>query len=64
MTRLEKAITKLRLLPKKEQNRFAALVLDEALWEEAFERTKDKLDTLGKSVLKEIRQGKFKSMNG
>jgi hypothetical protein len=64
MTRLEKAIAKLKLLPKKEQNRFAALVLDEALWDEAFERTKDKLDKLGKSVLDEIKQGKFKSMNG
>ena len=63
MTRLEKAIIKLRLLPKKEQNRFAAMVLDEAIWQEAFERTATKLDKLGKLVLEEIREGKFKSMN-
>ena len=63
MTRLEKAITQLFLLPKKEQNRFANMVLDEAVWQEAFTRTQSKLDKLGKSVLEEIRQGKFKSMD-
>ena len=63
MSILEKAIIQLRLLPKKEQNRFAAMVLDEALWQEAFDRTQTKLDKLGKSVLEEIKAGKFKSMN-
>ena len=64
MTQLEQAIKKLRLLPKKDQNCFAAMVLDEAVWQETFERTKTKLDKLGKSVLEEIREGKFKNMNG
>ena len=63
MSILEKAIIRLRLLPKKEQNRFAAMVLDEVVWQEAFERTQTKLDKLGKSVLGEIRAGKFKSMS-
>jgi hypothetical protein len=64
MSILERAIVQLRLLPKKEQNRFAAMVLDEAVWQEAFERTQIKLDKLGKSVLEDIRSGKFKSMKG
>ena len=64
MTRLEQAIKKLKFLPKKDQNRFAEMVLDEVVWQQTFERTKNKLDKLGKSVLEEIHQGKFKSMNG
>lgn len=64
MSIIEKAIIQLRLLPKKEQTRFANMVLDEAVWQEAFDRTQTKLDKLGKSVLEEIRKGKFKSMNG
>ena len=62
MTRLEQAIRKLKLLPKKDQNHFAAMVLDEVVWQETFERTKSQLDKLGKSVLEEIHRGKFKRM--
>jgi hypothetical protein len=64
MTRLERAIEKLKQLSKKEQNLFASMVLNEAVWQETFERSGDKLDKLGKSVLAEIREGKFKRMPG
>lgn len=64
MTRLERAIEKLKHLSKKEQNLFASIVLNEAVWQETFERSGDKLDKLGKSVLAEIREGKFKRMPG
>lgn len=64
MTRLERAIEKLKQLSKKEQNLFASMVLNEAVWQETFERSSDKLDKLGKSVLAEIQAGKFKRMPG
>ena len=64
MTRLERAIEKLKQLSKKEQNLFASMVLNEAVWQETFERSGDKLDKLGKSVLAEIQEGKFKRMHG
>ena len=60
---LEKAIKKLKNLPDKEQNRFAALVLDNVMWDELFSRTRDKLDLLGKEVLQEIKAGKFKKLD-
>ncbi len=63
MTRLlEKAINRLKQLPDAEQNRFANIVLDEITWQQLFEQTQDKLDTLGAEVLKEIKQGKFKKI--
>jgi hypothetical protein len=60
---LEKAIEKLKNLPAKEQNRFASIVLDDIIWQEAFENTADKLDQLGKEVLKEIKAGKFRKID-
>ncbi|MCG3167789.1 MAG: hypothetical protein POELPBGB_03584 [Bacteroidia bacterium] len=62
MTRIEKAIEKLKHLPKKDQNRFAEMVLDEVIWQETFRKTANKLDELGKSILEEIQKGKFKRM--
>lgn len=62
MTRIEQAIEKLKHLPKKDQNHFATMVLDEAIWQETFERTANKLDKLGTLVLEEIKNGKFKRM--
>ncbi|MEO8149422.1 MAG: hypothetical protein ABI723_17385 [Bacteroidia bacterium] len=63
MTRIELAFEKLKRLPKKDQNRFADMVLDETMWQETFERSRSKLDKLGKTVLDEIMKGKFKPMN-
>jgi hypothetical protein len=60
---LEKAIDKLKELPEKEQNRFASLVLDDITWQETFENSHDKIDKLGKNILKEIKAGKFKKMD-
>lgn len=63
MTRLlEKAIKRLKQLPDDEQNRFASIVLDEITWQQLFDQSQDKLDALGKQVLKEIKQGKFKKI--
>jgi|GEM_PF-3960040 len=59
MTRLQQAIEKLKKFPKKEQERFATMVLDEAIWQQTFEQSEDKLDALGKLVFEEIRQGEF-----
>jgi hypothetical protein len=60
---LEKAILKLKELPKKEQDRFAAIVLDDIIWQETFDKSGDKLDQLGKEILKEIKLGKFKKID-
>jgi len=64
MTKIELAFEKLKSLPKKEQNHFADMVLDEVTWQEAFELSRKKIDKLGKSVLEEITNGNFKPMNG
>ena len=64
MTRLlEKAIQKLKQLPDAEQNLFANMVLDEITWRQAFEQSQDKLDELGKHVLKDIKKGNFKKLD-
>ena len=60
---LEKAIKKLKELPEKEQDRFASIVLDDLVWQETFESSQSKIDRLGKSVLQEIKAGKFKKVN-
>lgn len=59
---LETAIKKLKQFPKKEQDRFASIVLDEAVWQETFDSSQTQLDQLAKSVRDEIRNGKFKKM--
>jgi hypothetical protein len=60
---LEKAIQKLKELPEKEQDHFAAVVLNDLNWQETFDDSADKLDQLGKGVLKEIKAGKFKKID-
>lgn len=62
MSTLEKAIEKLRSLPKRDQNRFATMLLDEETWNETFGRSASKLDKLGTSVLADIQAGKFTRM--
>jgi hypothetical protein len=63
MITIEEAIDKLRRLPKRDQNRFASMVLDEEVWNEAFGRSAGKLDKLGETVLADIQAGKFKRMS-
>ena len=64
MTRLlQKAIKKLKELPKAEQDRFAGMVLDEISWQQLFDQTQDKLDTLASEVLKDVKKGKFKKID-
>jgi len=60
---LEKAIEKLKELPAKEQDHFAAMVLDDITWQETFDKSADQLDKLGEKVLKDIKAGKFKKIN-
>jgi hypothetical protein len=60
---LEKAIQKLKELPKKEQYRLATIVLDDIVWQETFDNSTNKLDELSKEVLSEIKSGKFKKIN-
>jgi hypothetical protein len=59
MSTLEKAIEKLRSLPKRDQNRFATMLLDEETWNETFGRSASKLDKLGEKVLTDIQAGRF-----
>lgn len=63
MITIEEAIDKLRRLPKRDQNRFASMVLDEEVWNESFGRSTGKLDKLGETVLADIQAGKFKRMS-
>jgi hypothetical protein len=62
MITLEQAIEKLRRLPKLDQDRFASMVLDEEVWNEAFGKSTQSIDRLGESVLADIMAGKFKRM--
>ena len=62
-TLLEKAINRLKQLPIKEQNRFATMVLEDAVWQQTFDETRHELDRLGENVLKEIKAGKFKKID-
>lgn len=62
MIRIEQAIEKLRRLPKRDQDRFASMVLDEEVWNETFGRSEQDIDRLGESVLADIIAGKFKRM--
>jgi hypothetical protein len=63
MANIEAAIEKLRHLPKRDQNHFAALVLDEEAWNRSFTRSASKLDQLGPGLLADIEAGWFKPMS-
>lgn len=62
-TLLEDAINKLQKLPDADQNHFANRVLSEVQWQESFQQSKDKLDSLENCLLEEIQNGKFKKID-
>jgi len=57
---LEKAIKKIKDLSEDEQNNIARLIMDEVVWDELFDKSKDKLDILAKEIRQQVKEGKFK----
>ena len=64
---LEQAIIKLKNLPASQQNAMATMILeeleDEQRWDEAFERSPDKLALLAAEAMAEYRAGKTQPLD-
>lgn len=64
---LEKAITKLKNLPKDEQNVMATIILDEleeeSPWDDSFARSPNKLAKLAAEAMKEYHAGKTQELD-
>ena len=64
---LQEAVCEIKLLPDKEQNAMAALILEELAserrWDESFRRSQDQLAKLGDKALAEFRTGKTEELD-
>ncbi|HYM21072.1 MAG TPA: hypothetical protein VEW28_08730 [Candidatus Kapabacteria bacterium] len=64
---LEKAFTEAKKLNNHDQDALAAIIMEELLaertWDEAFERSHEKLEQLADDALRQLREGNVKPLS-